>query len=74
MVQIPLGEKTFSPLRIFFWREPLNPSLPLEKMLISPLKEAAALYKNQVWALMQIKKMVGFEHCLKWQKSGLLLI
>ena len=51
VVQIPLEEEKCSPFRFFFWREPLNFLLPLERMFKSPSKEAASLYTNQVWVL-----------------------
>ena len=39
-------KKNFHLLKFFFWKEPLNPSLPLERTFISPSWEAAALYAN----------------------------
>ena len=35
-VQNPLEEEKFSPFRFFFWKEPFNPSLALERTFNSP--------------------------------------
>ena len=59
-VQIPLEEEKFSPFGFFFWREPLNPSLPSERTFKSPSWEAAALYVNQVRALYANQEDGGF--------------
>ena len=59
-VQIPLKEEKFSPLRFFFWREPLNPPLPLERTFKLPSQEVAALYANQVLALYANQEDGGF--------------
>ena len=66
MVQIQLEEDKFSPFRLFFWREPLNPSVPLERTFKSPSLEEAALYLNQVWALYVNQEDGGF---LTWSQE-----
>ena len=60
--------KKFSPFRFFFWREPLNPSLPLGRTFKSPSQEG--LFTRIRYGLFtRIKKMVGSEHSLKRQKK-----
>ena len=80
MVQIPLEEENISPFRFFFWREPLNPSLPSEKMFKSPrasLGSGCSLRESDMgflcqsrrwWVLNMVSDVGRFQ---KWSASSL---
>ena len=58
------------PLRFFFWRDPLNYHYLLRYHLNHLLRKWLLFTQIRYGLSKELKKTVGFEHCLKMQKSG----
>ena len=74
MIQIPLEEEKFSPLRFFFWKEPIKISLTWERTFKSPSLEAAALNANQFQSSLRESRRSWVMTWSQEAKSGLLVI
>ena len=64
-VKIPLEVEKFSPFRFFFWREPLNPSLPSERtfkhlprkwLLFKQISHGSLCKSRRWWVLSMVSR------------------